>query len=158
MDVCIYMRRDGDSEPVEITEKFSGLRYAKCEGLLDKGKRKDVYTEKYADSDELRVWMSDSINREATTISLTVYFTGADRHSQYNQFYDFINNRKIYYWDTKRLKQAYMILIDKLDPKEEVHLGSIPYIGVTAKFQNLWGECKDCNEDGTLINNADYEN
>jgi hypothetical protein len=147
-----YMWQDGGAygkpydgsgkKDVDIEQRWPGLKYSKCDGLNVKGKRKNVHTEKYADSPELRVWLDPNvILREATDITLTLYFTGDDRQAMFDNFVKFCSNGKIHYWDTMRKKHAYMILVDQARPKEDIYKGSIPYILVDLKFQNLWGEC-----------------
>jgi hypothetical protein len=102
-----------------------------------------VHTESYADSDELRVWQGDTVAREATTITLDLYFIGSNRQDVYEDFYQYISNGKVYYWDNMRKKQAYMIFKDALKVREDVYKGSTPYIRADFKFQNVWGACKD---------------
>lgn len=147
-----YIWRDGYAvgKPVDgggikdddIEKRWPGLKYSKCVGLNAKGKRKNVHIEKYADSAELRVWQDpDAVLREATEITLTLFFTGADRQAIYDNFVSYISNGKLHYWDTIRKKEAFMIFVDQSEPKEDVYKGSIPYILVDFKFQNLWGEC-----------------
>lgn len=137
-----YMQKQGENA-IDLEACFPGLKYSKCTGLLTKGKRKDVVVESYADSDTLRVWQGSEVTREATNITFTFYFIGERRQSTYEFFYRYIRTGKISYWDTKRKKEALLIFTDKSDPKEDVYKGSIPYIMVDFKFQNLWGECKD---------------
>lgn len=137
-----YMQKEGEGA-LDIEVYFDGLKYSKCKGLLDKGKRKDVYVESYADSDELRVWQGDIVTREATNVTFTFFFIGEDRLSVYQNFYDYIKNGKISYWDTKRKKEALLIFTEAAEPKDDVYNGSIPYISIDIKFQNIWGECKD---------------
>lgn len=134
---------DGSGNKDRDLEKlFPGLKYSKCKGLNDKGKQKNVHIEKYADSDELRVWKDpDGVLREATNITLELYFTGVDRHTVYDSFVGYISTGKIHYWDTERKREAFMVFIDESEPKEDVYKGSIPYILAEFKFQNLWGEC-----------------
>ena len=127
----------------DIESRFSGMLYSKCDGLLSKGKRKDIHVEKFADSGELNVWQGTEVRREATEITMTFYFTGDNRQSVYELFCKYISNGKIYYWDTMRKKLAYMIFEDAIKPKEDIYKGSIPYIMGEFKFQNLWGECQD---------------
>lgn len=141
------MWKDGETQnsPTgtnDLETRFYGLKYSKCDGLNSKGKRKNVHTEKYADSGELRVWQDPNIVlREATDITLTFYFTGDNRQAKYDEFIEYISNGKINYWDTVRKKHAYMIFVDQAKPKEDVYKGSIPYILAELKMQNLWGEC-----------------
>ena len=132
----------GGVKDTDIEKQWSGLKYAKCDGLFAKGKRKNIHIEKYSDSDEVRVWLDPNVViREATEIVLSVYFTGENRHSEYDSFLGFISHNKIHYWDTKRKREAFMVLIDQTKPKEDVYKGSEPYIFVEFKFQNLRGEC-----------------
>lgn len=127
----------------DLEKDFNGLKYSQCEGLLNKGKRKNVYTEEYADSDTLRVWQDSDVTREATTITFTFCFVGTTRKSVYQSFYEYVKNGIISYYDTARLKEARLILVDALEPSDDIFVGSTPYIKANFKFQNLWGECKD---------------
>lgn len=132
---------------VDIEKTFDGLKYCKCEGLNDKGKRKNVYVEKYGDSDKLRVWQGDTVVREATVITFTFWFVGDNRKNTYEDFYKYVSNGKISYWDDARKKEALLVLIEALEPSEDQFVGSTPYIKADFKFQNLRGECID-NEQG----------
>lgn len=159
MDNIIFKFQKSDSATVVDFEKdFSGAKYAKCDGLLDKGKRKNIHIEKYAESDEARVWHGVDVVREPTIITFTLYFIGDNRNEVYEAFYSYVSSGRIYYWDTKRLKKAYMVLVDAVNPSEDVYKGSTPYIAVDFKFQNLWGECKDCDADGNIKQNITHEN
>ena len=97
-----YIWHDGESagkpfdgsgvKDTDIEKQWSGLKYSKCDGLFAKGKRKNIHIEKYADSDELRVWLDQNeVIREATEIVLSVYFTGKNRHREYDSFLNFIS-------------------------------------------------------------------
>ena len=126
----------------DIETQWPGLKYSKCDGLFTKGKRKNIHIEKYADSNDVRVWLDPTvIIREATEIVLSIYFTGENRHSEYESFLGFISYNKIHYWDTERKRESFMVLVDQTKPKEDVYKGSEPYIFVEFKFQNLRGEC-----------------
>lgn len=148
-----YMWKDGETQnsPTgtdDLETRFNGLKYSKCDGLNSKGKRKDVHIEKYADSPELRVWLGSTPIREATDITFTFFFIGDSRQSVYDSFAEYVGNGKIHYWDTVRKKEALMVLVDPVKPKEDVYKGSMPYLLAEFKFQNLWGECptKDITE------------
>lgn len=144
MDVKFYMKRDGvNPNYIDLESYFKGMKYMECEGLEDLGKPKNIYTETYADADTLRAYIPNptDIKREATTITFTFAFFGDNRQTVYNKFNVYTKGRKIYYYDTARLKEAYMVLMDKTSPKEDVYKGK-PYMVVEYKFQNLWGECK----------------
>lgn len=142
-----YMWKDGETANSpkgtnDLETRFYGLKYSKCDGLNSKGKRKDVHIEKYADNPELRVWLgSEGPIREATDITFTFFFIGDSRQDAYDSFVEYIGDGKIHYWDTVRKKEAFMILVDQVKPKEDVYKGSTPYLLAEFKFQNLWGEC-----------------
>lgn len=142
-----YMWKEGESRNMpgglDIEKRFQGMKYSQCDGLLDKGKRKNIQIESYADSNELRVWQGNVVLREATTITFSMYFIGDDRQAKYEAFTEYVSNGKIYYWDNKRKKQAYLVYSEALQPNEDVYKGSTPYILAEFKFKNMWGECKD---------------
>ena len=148
-DVKFYMQKvDANGALISDTFKdleidFDGMRYSRCVGLMNKGKRKNIYTEQYSDSDTLRVWQGEEVTREATTITFTFVFVGNDRKSVYESFYNYVKNGIIAYYDTARMKEARLVLIDALEPSDDIYKGSTPYIKADFKFQNLWGECKD---------------
>lgn len=152
-DIKFYMQKEKpfvEGEPTEkvydLEKDFSGLKYSSCKGLLSKGRRKNIYTESYHDSDELRVWQGEEVFREATSISFTFYFIGEDRQSVYQSFYDYVKNGKIRYWDTKRKKEALLVFQEAIEVSEDAYKGSTPYIMVDFKFQNLWGETQDVTQ------------
>lgn len=125
----------------DLEKDFPGLKYLKCEGLETKGKPY-IYTEKYADSDELRVYIPEQINREPTTIILSLCFVGEKRRDAYNDFYEYVKKGKFKYWDTVRNKEALLVLTNEVSPKEDLLKGSMPFIEVDFKFQNLYGATK----------------
>lgn len=136
-----YFMRTAGSDYVDIEERFPGLRYMKCEGLEDKGEVKNIYTESYSDGDELRVYMPNYIKRDATTITLTLAFFGDRKQQIYDNFCKFIEGVKLYYRDTVRNREAYMIMKDAIKPSEDEYKGH-PYMIVSFKFQNLRGRCE----------------
>lgn len=148
-NVKFYMQKvDANGQLIENTLKdlevdFLGMKYSRCVGLMNKGKRKNIHTENYADSDTLRVWQGDNVTREATTITFTFVFAGDNRKSVYDSFYEYIKNGIISYYDTARMKEARIVLIDALEPSDDIFVGSTPYIKADFKFQNIWGECKN---------------
>lgn len=142
MKVKFYIKRESDTDYTDLESYFNGMKYSKCVGLEDLGKPKNIYTETYSDADSLRVHIPKEVKRDATDITFTFIFFGEDRKSTYDRFNEFIKGQKLYYYDTARYKQSYMVLIDKTEPKEDVYKGSIPYMSVDYKFQNIWGHCK----------------
>lgn len=146
-----YIQKEGQ-EIKNLEKAFGNIKYAKCVGLNTKGKPKNVYTESSAESDELRAWQGEEIAREATKIILTLYFVGNEktRMEAFDALYNYIKNGKFYYWDTARFKKAYCILADEYKPSDELWYGSTPYIAADITLQCLWGECKDCDDNGNL--------
>lgn len=128
----------------DLERDFVGLKYLKCEGLEIKGKPR-IYTESYSTSDTLRVYIPDTITRDATSITLTLAFTGTNRRDVYDSFYQYIKKGKFKYWDTVRNKEALLVLTNEVSPKEDSLKGSMPFIEVDFKFQNLYGETKKHN-------------
>lgn len=127
----------------DLEVDFSGMKYSRCVGLMNKGKRKNIHTENYADSDTLRVWQGSEVTREATTITFTFVFAGDNRQGVYDSFYEYVKNGVISYYDTARMKEARIFLVDALEPSDDIFVGSTPYIKADFKFQNIWGECKN---------------
>lgn len=158
VDIKFYIKRDDVKIDIEAYynkyddkgKLLQGVLYSKCDGLFDVGKRLDVHTESYADSNEMRVWLGSEVVRDRTEIVLTLYFIGPNRKAAYESFLETVSNSKLYYWDTARLKLAYIFLKDAVAIKEDVHKGSTPYIMCEFKFQNMWGECKDCDINGNI--------
>ena len=148
-NVKFYMQKvDANGDLIANTLKdlevdFLGMKYSRCVGLMNKGKRKNVHTEEYADSDTLRVWQGTEVTREATTITFTFVFAGDNRQSVYDSFYEYVKNGVISYYDTARMKEARIFLVDALEPSDDIFVGSTPYIKADFKFQNIWGECKN---------------
>lgn len=126
-------------EPISIEDEFPGMKYISCKGLSDKGKIKNIYTESYAEVEDLRVYMPDEIVRENTDIEFEFGFEKENRRDVFDRFVDWISGYKIKYWDTCRNREVEMILIDKIEVDEDLLIGSSPYIIVPFKFKNLKG-------------------
>ena len=141
-----YMQKVG-SNRISLEDNFQGLYYKECKGLNAKGAIKNKYTESFADSDELRVFEPDRVLRSATTITFTFVFVGNNRYDTYNAFIDYISSGKIYYFDTARKKKAFLILLDAIEPTDDILKGGTPYLQAEFKFQNLWGECKKATDE-----------
>lgn len=149
-------RDDGHSygnASISIEDVFDGLHYLSCKGLLNKGKPKNVYTEKYADSDKLRVWQGETIAREATSVEFEFAFVGSTRQATYEAFYEYVRYGQILYWDDVRKKEALLVLMEATEPSEDIYVGSTPYLCATFRFQNLYGECPDVESPDWITNN-----
>lgn len=146
-----YMQRVDTEEvsPVkDLEEDFPGLNYISCGGLSDKGKPKNYYTEEYADSDELRVYIPEKVCRESTKITLTLLFKGADRREVYDSFYDYVSLGKFHYWDTARRRRATVILDSAVEIDEDFFKGGVPYLMVEFQFTNVFGDTEPVPEEG----------
>ena len=122
----------------DLEVDFKGLRYAKCEGIDTVGKPR-VYTETYADSDTLRVYMPSPITNEATKVTFTFYFFGEKRRETYHSFIDFVRGGKRAYWDSARKRKFYFVVTDEIKPATEMWYGSNPYLELRLTVQNIKG-------------------
>lgn len=127
-------------EEIELTEKFEGLLYCKCEGISSKGKVKNIYTESYAESEELRIYLPENPVRESTEINLCVVFVEDTRRDVLDSFVEYVTGKLIRYWDTVRNRIVYMIQTDEIKPEEDIIIGSTPYIYVEIPFKNIKGQ------------------
>jgi hypothetical protein len=141
----IYMKREGtDNEYIDIEadSRFTGMKYSKCTGLNDKGKRKNVYIESYPEENTARTYMGQTVTREPTDINLTMIFSGNSRQASYEAFCAFIENSRVRFYDSVRMREVLLILNEPVKPSEEVFKGSEPYMEVPFKFKNIWGESR----------------
>lgn len=137
-----YMSRYVDNSweaETSLEDYFNGMLYLSCSGLSSKGKPKNIYTESYAETDELRVYLPDVITRENTDIEFSFAFKGENRRDIYDKFTDWVSGYKIKYWDTCRNRVAEMILQEAIETSDDEIIGSEPYITVKFKFKNIKG-------------------
>lgn len=126
-----------------LEEDFVGLRYAKCEGIDDYGKAKNIYTETYSDSDKLRTYVPNEVTNEATKIKFTFYFLGDDRRSVYHNFVNYIRDGYTQYWDTARNRKFTFVVVDELKPASEQWYGGTPYLEFSFTVQNINGKTEE---------------
>lgn len=144
-DYKFYMSRWIDNaweEQVSLEDYFSGMKYISCEGLSTKGKIKNIYTENFAEVEDLRVYMPETVVRENTDIEFVFGFEKENRRDTFDSFVDWVSGYKIKYWDTARNRELEMVLIDKIEVDEDILIGSSPFITVNFKFKNLKGSTK----------------
>ena len=135
--------KEDKGELIDIEEHFK-CKYVKFEGLSETGKVKNVYTETYADSEELRVYVPDEVLYEQTDISLTLLFAPSstnDNDVQDNEraFFEYVSGHKIEYHDTFRNRYVSLLLINKPEVVGEVLYGGSRYREVKYTFKNLYG-------------------
>ena len=144
-DYKFYMSRWIDNAwetQVSLEDYFSGMKYVSCEGLSTKGKIKNIYTENFAEVEDLRVYMPETVVRENTDIEFVFGFEKENRRDTFDSFVDWVSGYKIKYWDTARNRELEMVLIDKVEVDEDILLGSSPFVTVNFKFKNLKGSTK----------------
>ena len=144
-DYKFYMSRWIDNAweaEVSLEDYFSGMKYISCKGLSDKGKIKNIYSENYAEVEDLRIYMPETVVRENTDIEFEFGFEKENRRDTFDSFVDWVSGHKIKYWDTARNREIEMVLIDKVEVDEDLLIGSSPYIVVPFKFKNLKGSTK----------------
>lgn len=142
-----YMQRLDDNVrniiDLEDDPDYVGLRYLKAEGMNDVGKSKNIYTEGYADSDRLRVYLPPDGNyaNEATVVTMTFVVIGAPdrRQATINNFYEYVRKGVHRYWDTARNREFDFVVTEELTISDEKWHGSQPYVEITLKMQNLNG-------------------
>lgn len=150
MGIYFYMQEtDGKGNPLadaprkNLEEDFEGLLYSKAKGLNDKGKIKNTYSEKYADSDRLRVYFPDEPKREATTVTFTFFFTGENRYAVFEEFVKYVSGGFRAFWDTKRKKRLVFYALEEVKVADEKWYGGTPYLSWDLRVQNIFGETFD---------------
>ena len=144
-DYKFYMSRWVDNQwetDTDLESTFDGMKYVSCKGLSDYGKIKNIYTENYAETDALRLYLPENAVRENTDIEFEFGFEKENRRDVYDSFVEWISGHKLKYWDTCRKREVEMILIEKIEVDEDVLIGSSPFIVVPFKFKNINGQTK----------------
>lgn len=131
----------------DLEKDFEGLRYLKCTGLDSIGKPLNLYTERYHESEEERVYMPDEadITREPIDVVLSLLFVGEERANTMLRFNNFIKGGFRKYWDTARNKSIVFYIDDAITVKEEMSKGSNPYIQIDYKLRCIKGYADDSN-------------
>ena len=140
-----YMSRfiDGSWESeVSLEDYFDGLVYLSAKNLSGFGKIRNIYTESFAEVEDLRLYIPETVVRENTDIEFEFGFKKANRRDTYHSFVDWITGHKIKYWDTARNREVEMILMEKIEVDDDLLKGNSPYIVVPFKFKNLKGSSK----------------
>ena len=130
-------------ELIDIEEQFK-CKYVKFEGLSETGKVKNIYTETYAETEELRVYIPDEVLYENTDLSLTLLFapdSANDSDVQNNEraFFEYVSGHKIEYHDTFRNRYVSLLLLNKPEVIGEVLYGGSRYREVKYTFKNIYG-------------------
>lgn len=132
------------SQMYDIEENFS-CRYVRVEGLSDDGNVKNVYTEEYAETEELRVYSPKTILHKNNEISLTLLFLANNNTNPYDvqdnerRFFEFIKGRKVEFHDNFRNRWVSLLLLNKPETVGEVLYGGSRYRQVKYTFKNIYG-------------------
>lgn len=141
---------------LDIEENFPGLKYKEASGMYDIGNAKNIYTEEYADSDKVRVYLpsvienggfvhrTNMIANESTEIKMTFVVIGdvETRLSIISEFEDEIRTGVHRYWDSGRKRMFDFIVTDKIEISDEKWYGSQPYVEITVKMHNINGKTR----------------
>lgn len=122
----------------DLEVDFNGMKYSKVEGLDKIGKPR-IYTERFADSDRLRVHIPSELTNDATTVKFTFFFTGENRREVYDSFIEYVRKGFKRYHDTARNKYLYFCVNTEIAPAKEQWYGSTPYLELQLTVQNIFG-------------------
>lgn len=144
MGTAFYIKDLSDNTVKNLQVDFPSLRMKSVSGLLEKGDLKNLVTEDYAESSELRVYIPNEVTNKKTSITLEIAFIGANASTDFDNFYNFINGKVIEYWDTYRKKKVpKMILNKKLKKVKDKRRGDSTIIIYKYTFLNLSGKTLD---------------
>ena len=134
---------EAKGELIDIEAQFK-CKYVKFEGLSETGKVKNVYTETYAETEELRTYIPDEVLYENTELSLTLLFAPSsnnenDVQDNERSFFEYVSGHKIEYHDTFRNRYVSLLLINKPEVVGEVLYGGSRYREVKYTFKNIYG-------------------
>ena len=134
---------EAKGELIDIEAQFK-CKYVKFEGLSETGKVKNIYTETYAETEELRVYIPDEVLYENTDLSLTLLFApdstnDSDVQNNERAFFEYISGHKIEYHDTFRNRYVSLLLLNKPEVIGEVLYGGSRYREVKYTFKNIYG-------------------
>lgn len=138
-----FVVEDGDSEKIDIEETFK-CKYVRMEGIGENGKAKNVYSESYAETEELRLHIPQTVLYDNTELALTVIFCPQsddemDIQDNERELFEYLSGRLVEYSDTFRNRYVSMILINKPEVVGEVLYGGSRYREVKYTFQNVYG-------------------
>lgn len=126
-------------KPIKDLEKdFDGLRYLSCTGISSKGEPR-IYKETFCEKNGANVFIPSELKVDSTDVQFVFAFVGNSRRDTFDSFYDYVKGKKIKYWDTARNREIEIVLSSKVEPTDDILIGSTPYIKATFKFTNIKG-------------------
>ena len=134
---------EAKGELIDIEAQFK-CKYVKFEGLSETGKVKNIYTETYAETEELRMYIPDEVLYDNTDMSLTLLFSpysenDSDVQDNERAFFEYVSGHKIEYHDTFRNRYVSLLLLNKPEVVGEVLYGGSRYREVKYTFKNIYG-------------------
>lgn len=134
---------EAKGELIDIEAQFK-CKYVKFEGLSETGKVKNIYTETYAETEELRMYIPDEVLYDNTDMSLTLLFSpysenDSDVQDNERAFFEYVSGHKIEYHDTFRNRYVSLLLLNKPEVVSEVLYGGSRYREVKYTFKNIYG-------------------
>lgn len=131
-------------EPKDIEAEF-GCKYVRLEGVNEYGKAKNIYTESYAETEELRVHIPEKVLYENTDVALTLVFPCITKNNRLDvtdnerRFFEYVSGRRIEWYDTFRERCLTLLLINKPEVVGEILYGDTRYREVKYTFKNIYG-------------------
>lgn len=131
------------SGPIDVEAHYKCF-YVKMEGISENGKAKNIYTESFAETDELNIYIPDEIAYENTKCSLTLLFAAMsdnrmDVQDNERAFFEAISGKKIEWHDNFRNRYVTLVLIEAPKVVGERLYGGSRYREVKYTFQNVFG-------------------
>ena len=135
--------KEDKGELIDIESQFK-CKYVRFEGLSETGKVKNIYTETYAETEELRMYIPDEVLYDNTDMSLTLLFSpysenDSDVQENERAFFEYVSGHKIEYHDTFRNRYVSLLLLNKPEVVGEVLYGGSRYREVKYTFKNIYG-------------------
>ena len=148
----------GDGTPKSLEDDFGGvIRYKSMTGLNSKGKQKGVYTESYAETDALRVFVDQNATHESTTCTLSVYVFGynintatslsieeqtKNMEAAWDELYAYLEGSLVLWKDDYRQRKALFLVQDACEPSSDV-IKNTPYLQCSVNLVNVFGRTFD---------------
>lgn len=136
-------------EEVDIHEYFKGACYKAADGLEAYGKPR-TYEEEYPEAATPDIYFPDTLTRETSDFTLTLYFFDPEEHEEetdaikaidevYHAFVEYITGTYIKYWDNVRQRKVMLAYQEATKPTTDSLYGVV-YKEVGFKFKNLYGK------------------
>lgn len=155
-----YMRKYGTADDasvpiIDLESYFEGMVIRNVSGLSSRGAPKNVYKETYAETSEVRVYMPETVAKEATDVVINASFVGNERRDVYDDFCNYVSQGKIKYWDTVRNRLVHIILNAVIELDDDSLIGNEPFMTAEFKFMNIFGTSEKAAEEGFILTESE---